>query len=626
MDITEDIWKLGDAFAAFEGSGSVIGPYKLLQEIGQGGMGSVFMAEQERPVRRRVALKIIKLGMDTKAVIARFEAERQALAMMDHPNIAKVLDAGATKSGRPYFVMELIKGIPITEFCLRNKLNLQDRIRLFIPVCQAIQSAHQKGVIHRDIKPSNVLVTLDYGEPLAKVIDFGIAKATGQQLTEKTLFTQFGQMIGTPGYISPEQAENNSLNIDNRSDVYSLGALLYELLTGTTPISAKKLRDKSYLEVQKTIVEGNIDPPSVRLNGVDETERSDFLKGIGLDIRQTQRLLERDLDWVVMKCLEKERQLRFPSPGELADDLRRYLNGQATNTRPPSFLYRVQTLVRRYRLFTSKAGIRSSNSSFENRSSVDPLLQRLQETKRRISQVEQGMVKIPPGTFRMGSPLIEIDRGEEETEHPVTIGKPFWMGRYPVTQEEYEQIVGNNPSSFKGSHHPVESVTWDEAIQYCAILTSLARTAGSLPSGYEYRLPTEAQWEYACRAGTTTATAFGETLNSNQANFNGNYPYAETRKGPYLERTTSVGQYSPNAFGLYDMHGNIWEWCLDYLGPYPTGPAADPKGPPSGDIRVFRGGGWNDIGRRCRSADRNGNFPGLRFDDLGFRVVLVQTQ
>ena len=246
-------------------AGDRIGRYKLLEKIGEGGMGVVYMAEQEEPVRRRVALKIIKLGMDTRQVVARFEAERQALAMMDHPNIAKVLDGGATETGRPYFVMELVQGVPITEFCDKNQLSTEERLKLFIPVCQAIQSAHQKGIIHRDIKPSNVLVTLHDGVPVPKVIDFGIAKATNQKLTEKTLFTNFATMIGTPAYMSPEQAEMSGLDIDTRSDIYSLGVLLYELLTGTTPFPEKRLRSVGYSEMQRIIVEEEPERPSTRL-------------------------------------------------------------------------------------------------------------------------------------------------------------------------------------------------------------------------------------------------------------------------------------------------------------------------------------------------------------------------
>jgi len=240
-----------DSTPMAERPGAVIGRYKLLEKIGEGGMAVVYMAEQEKPIRRKAALKIIKLGMDTKSVIARFEAERQALAMMDHPNIAKVLDAGATETGRPYFVMELVKGISITEYCDKNKLSTAERLDLFLQVCNAVKHAHQKGIIHRDIKPSNVMVTLHDGTPVPKVIDFGIAKATNQRLTEKTLFTRYAQMIGTPAYMSPEQAEMSGLDVDTRTDIYSLGVLLYELLTGTTPFDGQKLRSAGYLELQR---------------------------------------------------------------------------------------------------------------------------------------------------------------------------------------------------------------------------------------------------------------------------------------------------------------------------------------------------------------------------------------
>ena len=310
-----------------EGPGTVIGPYKLLQQIGEGGFGLVYMAEQTRPVRRMVALKIIKPGMDTAQVIARFESERQALALMDHPNIAKVLDAGATESGRPYFVMELVKGVPVTEFCDANHLPTEDRLKLFIDVCHAIQHAHHKGIIHRDIKPSNVMVTLHDGVPVVKVIDFGVAKATGQKLTERTLFTAYGQMIGTPAYMSPEQAEMSGLDIDTRSDIYSLGVLLYEFLTGTTPLEGKRLRAAGYAEMQRLIREEEAPRPSTRLSSLGDT--ATVLAGCrGLDVKRLVRLLAGDLDWVVMKALEKDRGRRYDTPGHFAEDVERYLAGR----------------------------------------------------------------------------------------------------------------------------------------------------------------------------------------------------------------------------------------------------------------------------------------------------------
>ncbi len=372
-----------------EGPGSVIGRYKLVKNLGEGGMGVVYLAEQEEPVRRRVALKIIKLGMDTRQVVARFEAERQALAMMDHPNIANIFDAGITgsvvakasplasdggvsppgptsgetpeqptsedaratvSSGRPYFVMELVQGEPITEFCDKNRLSAEERIKLFIPVCQAIQSAHQKGIIHRDIKPSNVLVTMHHDEPMPKVIDFGIAKATNQKLTEKTIFTNFGTMIGTPAYMSPEQAEMISMDVDTRNDIYSLGVLLYELLTGTTPFPEKRLRSVGYGEMQRIIREEEPERPSTRLKktvtaGVSRrTETS-----TNSERRDRKSQIDADLDWIVMKCLEKDRNRRYETANSLVSDIMHFLNDEPVIARPPSTAYRFQKLVRRHR-------------------------------------------------------------------------------------------------------------------------------------------------------------------------------------------------------------------------------------------------------------------------------------
>ncbi|HET6325240.1 MAG TPA: serine/threonine-protein kinase, partial [Planctomycetaceae bacterium] len=328
--------------------GSVIGPYKLLQQIGEGGFGIVYMAEQEQPVRRLVAIKIIKPGMDTAQVIARFESERQALALMDHPNIARVIEAGATDSGHPYFVMELVKGVPITEFCDKNHLTTEVRLKLFLDICHAIQHAHHKGIIHRDIKPSNVLVTLHDGVPFVKVIDFGVAKATVLRLTERTLFTAYGQMLGTPLYMSPEQAEMTGLDIDTRSDVYSLGVLLYELLTGTTPLEVERVREAGYAEMQRLIREEEAPRPSARLSSLGDT--ATVLAGNrGLDVKRLRQLLSGDLDCVVMKALEKDRNRRYDTPGSFAEDIERYLSHEAISARPPSQTYRLKKFARRNR-------------------------------------------------------------------------------------------------------------------------------------------------------------------------------------------------------------------------------------------------------------------------------------
>src|SRR6266542_665283 len=374
-----------------EKPGDRIGRYKLLQQIGEGGCGVVYMAEQEEPVRRRVALKVIKLGMDTKQVIARFEAERQALALMDHPNIAKIHDAGITEAplpasghplpvgrgegqgegssnsqpstldpqlspGRPYFVMELVRGIKITDFCDENKLSTADRLKLFIQVCQAIQHAHQKGVIHRDIKPSNILVTINDGVPVPKVIDFGIAKATAGRLTDQTLFTAFEQFIGTPAYMSPEQAVLTSLDVDTRSDIYSLGVLLYELLTSQPPFDAAELARSGLDGIRRTLRDQEPPRPPTRLNTLAQVELTTVARARHTEAPKLVHLVRGDLDWVVMKCLEKDRARRYETANALAADIQRHLTNEPVVARPPSAAYRFSRLVRRNQLAFAAAG------------------------------------------------------------------------------------------------------------------------------------------------------------------------------------------------------------------------------------------------------------------------------
>jgi hypothetical protein len=332
-----------------------IGRYKLLQRIGEGGCGIVYMAEQMEGVRRRVALKIIKLGMDTRRVVARFEAERQTLALMDHPNVAKILDAGTTANGRPYFVMELVKGVRITEYCDKQHLTTPERLALFTHVCHAIQHAHQKGIIHRDIKPSNILVTLHDGTPVPKVIDFGIAKATEQPMTDNTVFTAYGQFMGTPAYMSPEQAELSGLDIDTRSDIYALGVLLYELLTGGTPFDGEELSQVGLDEMRRRIREEEPVRPSTRLNTLADGDLAVVSQQRKSEAIKLVRFIRGDLDWIVMKCLEKDRTRRYETANGLAMDIRRHLANEPVVACPPSAAYRLRKLVRRNKMGVASA-------------------------------------------------------------------------------------------------------------------------------------------------------------------------------------------------------------------------------------------------------------------------------
>ncbi len=398
-----------------EALGKNIGPYKLLEKIGEGGFGAVYVAEQREPVKRRVALKIIKLGMDTKQVIARFEAERQALAMMDHPNIARALDAGATENGRPYFVMELVRGVQITDYCDQANLPTSERLELFIKVCQAIQHAHQKGVIHRDIKPSNILVTLHDSVPAPKVIDFGIAKATEGRLTDATVYTQLQQFVGTPAYMSPEQAEMSGLDIDTRSDIYSLGVLLYELLAGSPPFDPDDLMSHGIDAMRKTIREKEPVKPSTRFATLQGEELTTTARRRSADIAKLKRQLKGDLDWIVMKCLEKDRARRYETANGLAADIQRHLANELVVARPPGVGYKIQKFVRRNRaavlaaslvLLALVAGVIGTTWAL-----LDALKQKREAQRERIEADRQGKIARHTTDFLTGM-FEDIDQGQ----------------------------------------------------------------------------------------------------------------------------------------------------------------------------------------------------------------------
>ena len=510
--------------AEFEGK--QVGPYKLLQKIGEGGCGVVYMAEQQSPVRRCVALKVIKLGMDTKRVIARFEAERQALALMDHPNIARVLDAGATQTGRPYFVMELVLGVRITRYCDEHCLNPRQRLELFILVCHAIQHAHQKGIIHRDVKPSNILVTNNDGVPVPKVIDFGIAKATFDQLlTDKTLFTAYEQFVGTPEYMSPEQAGMSNLDVDTRSDIYSLGVLLYELLTGKTPFDQNELLKSGPDEMRRTLREREPHRPSIKLGGLrlDELTETAFQRSV--EPRKLKLLLKGDLDWIVMKALEKDRSLRYQTATGLAMDVQHYLNNEPVIARPPNRFYRFRKLVHRNKALFIMVGavglaliLGFGTSSWlfvrEHEARKQQVLLREEAERAEFNERRLRLEAEAAATFTQAAALInrgkfsEADRLIEEIQAP-EIGPSLGaasvfrnLGRWNVAQGRWKQAADRYLKLYSANEIDPSDMT-DAATRDLPAITMALIVAGDL-SDYR-RLMRETAIHFAKTENTVAA-------------------------------------------------------------------------------------------------------------------------
>ncbi|HBJ35009.1 MAG TPA: hypothetical protein DDZ51_09660 [Planctomycetaceae bacterium] len=564
------------------------GNYELVEPIGRGGMGQVWKA-QDQAGQRTVAIKLLPPELrNHEDAIQQVRESFQKVHALTHQHIGKSLAMLSDADYGPFIVMDLVLGIPLSRYAKQyrqrsGQIPLKHVAELLRPVAQALDYAHVRGVLHRDVKPENILVQT---EPHFEVtlIDFGLAATIRSTMTR---FTQASaDTRGTRPYMSPEQLRGNSHQWDGRTDQYSLAVVAYELLGGYLPFET---------EDDFALMYAVLNEPVVPIETCSEAVNQVLSKGLG-----------------------KERTERY-------ENCKNFINSLAMNNTAATSVSVIKTTAPQPRIPTPVVA-QSLNLASKSASEAT--------AKSFVNSIGMKLVRIPAGTFLMGSPESEADRYEYETQHQVSLTKDFYLGTTVVTQGEYERVMGTNPSYFSAgggaggrakttgmdtSRLPVESVSWDDAVEYCRRLSALPaeRAAGRV-----YRLPTEAEWEYACRAGTTTPFHFGSQLTSQQANFDGNFPYGITTTGPYLERTATVGSYGCNGYGLFDMHGNVWEWCSDWYGDYTASAQVDPMGAAAGSNRVCRGGRWNFIAKSCRSGERSMFTPDYRSHNLGFRVAL----
>jgi serine/threonine protein kinase/formylglycine-generating enzyme required for sulfatase activity len=639
--------------AGIERSGDVIERYTLVRCLGVGGCGVVWLAEQTQPLRRQVALKILKAGMDTREFIARFEQERQALAMMDHPNIAKVFDAGATATGRPFFVMELVPGDPLTDYCDSRELDVLARLRLFRQICLAVQHAHAKGVVHRDLKPSNILVSDQDGEAFPKVIDFGVAKAAAGQLTDKTLHTRIEQVIGTPGYMSPEQLDPRLGAADGRSDVYGLGAVLYELLTGVPPLDEEGFAQAAFAAVLRRVREEDPTPPSRRITSLAAGRRATVARQRGTAVQYLPGILRGELDWLVMRCLEKDPRHRYQTASELAADIERYLRDGSVLARPSPWPRKVWRFLHRRRVAAVAAAVVLVALGIAAVAIVEN--HRLRFAARSLRHPQNA----PPFVNSLGLPFQPVTLACDTSDDPAGLAG-LWLSTYETRRSDFatflretshdmsppagistyyqpREITWEKPGFKQADDHPAVCVSWNDATAFCKWLTERERHSKIIGPHDFYRLPTDLEWSvavglrYEFGATPDVRAAVAQAVFEERGD---GFPWGSAwppppqcgnlaadgvagYRDPYLF-TAPVGSFPAGEFGLHDMVGNVGEWCVD--------PASTTK--TRYEYMTVRGSSWGTSERSdLASANRLLGCPkAWRYPNIGFRCALVRHQ